>query len=165
MAVGVHLVAMLAAGTLGCGGAKSRTAAGADLEGFVCNDRRVEYAVVGGFVAAEAGITVDCINDNPKLSRWRVDGDSGERTDITHRLGGGQFEDLWTKIDSSGWRFLEQDCDNPEAADDDPVYSIEIGDHATSVTLTCSGKELIFPYNRIINELDLLSAGLGDGDN
>ncbi len=41
---------------------------------------------------------------------------------------------------------------------------LDVGDYAMSVTLNCDGKSLPFPYDRIVNELDLRAAGFGEQD-
>lgn len=145
-----------------CGPSQPDAAGPSDLADFECNDRRAEYMVVGGFVAPEAGVIVRCDGNNPRLTKWRLDGD--DRIESTHRLSGAQFDTLWKKIDSTGWRHLEDECNNPAAVDGDPVYTIDIGDHAVDKALLCPGKELPFPYDRLVNELDLRAAGFGDED-
>lgn len=131
-----------------------------DLSQFECNDRMMAYMVAGGFGAEEAGVTVQCDNKNPRLTKWRLE--EGERTEATHYLSGEQFDTLWKHVDSTGWRHVDQDCKNPEASDGDPAYLIEVADHAMNVTLNCDGTTLPFPYDRIVNELDLRAAGFGD---
>lgn len=133
-----------------------------DLSQFECNDRRVAYMVAGGFAADEAGVTVECEGENPRLTNWRMD--DGERSEKTSKLSGEQFDTLWKNIDSTGWRHVDQDCKNAGAKDGDPAYVIEVGDHAMNVTLNCDGTTLPFPYDRIVNELDLRAAGFGDQD-
>lgn len=141
-----------------CGGGQSSGRAMTAVEDWDCAKRTAEYALVGGFVAAESGITVACAGDRAFLDNWRVDS-AGKRSSTRHELGQFEFEELWSKLESAGWRNLS-DCDNPDAAGDDPVYTIVISDDAGEVSLTCQGKgELPFPYNRLVNELDLKAAG------
>jgi hypothetical protein len=147
----------------GCPKGQQPRSANRNLADFECNDRRAEYMVVGGFVADEAGVLMKCSDNGPELEKWRL-GENGDRIASTHLLTAEQFEATWEKIDSSGWRFLDEDCDNPEAAVDDPAYTLDIGDSQLGVSLTCSGKKLPFPYDRIVNELDLRAAGFGDQD-
>jgi hypothetical protein len=73
------------------------------------------------------------------------------------------LESLWKKIESTGWRYLEN-CDNPSAADDDPVYTVDVADDKSSVSLSCPGqaRSMPFPFDRLINELDLEAAGFPD---
>ena len=143
-------------------GARDGAAVGSAASGsFACEGRQVEYAVAGGFVADEAGVILQCSGGSPRLVQWRLEG-SGERARDTHQLSADEFDTLWRKIESTGWRNLG-DCDNPAAADDDPVYMIDIANHSHSISVTCQGKarELPFPYDRIVNELDLKAAGMG----
>lgn len=142
-----------------CGGTQSRGTAPEELvDGWDCRSRRAEYALVGGFVAAESGVSMWCDDERGYLEDWRVS-KTGERTSKKRNMTQVDFEDMWKKLDSAGWRNLG-DCDNPDAGDADPIYTIAINDHAVDVSLTCQGKEeLPFPYNRIINELDLKAAG------
>jgi hypothetical protein len=154
---GVALVAGLAS----CGGGPKKGHAAYDLSQFECNDRQVEYMVAGGFVATEAGIRMECKGNKPRITRWRLE-DSGKRSSSTFDLSGEQFDATWEKVDAAGWRFLDAQCDNPSSSDGDPVYSIDVGDATSSVQLMCTGKELPFPYDRLINELDLRAAGFGN---
>ncbi len=166
----IALVVLLAA----CGSSTPRRRAAGSSEEFECRGRRAEYMVVGGFVAPEAGISMVCDNDRPMLTVWRVD--QGEsRSERDHALSPGQFEDTWEKIDSTGWRYLDKECPGSTAQkklkkgrSPDPLYTIDVGDHAATSSFTCGTKELPFPYNQLVNELDLLAAGFeqaGDTDN
>jgi hypothetical protein len=154
--------AAMASLVLACGPKSSNNPADRDLSQFECNNRMISYMVAGGFAAEEAGVTVECDNKNPRLTKWRMDG--GERSEGTHYLSGEQFDGLWKTVDSTGWRHVDEDCKNPNASDGDPAYVIEVGDHASNVTLNCDGTSLPFPYDRIVNELDLRAAGFGDQD-
>ena len=156
--------ALLSGGFLlcACGPKSGDKAASRDLSQFECNDRMISYMVAGGFGAEEAGVTVECDNANPRLTKWRSE--EGERSESVHYLTADQFDTLWKNIDASGWRHVDEDCKNPDAEDGDPAYLIEVGDHASSVTLSCEGKTLPFPYDRLVNELDLRAAGFGDQD-
>ncbi len=148
--------------TIACGPKADGAALKRDLSQFQCNERLISYMVAGGFAAEEAGVTVQCDGENPRIITWQLD--DGERSEKSNPLSGGQFDTLWDNIDASGWRHVQEDCKNPEAEDGDPAYLIEVGDHAQSVTLNCDGTTLPFPYDRIVNELDLRAAGFGDQD-
>ena len=153
----VVLVGLVAACT-----APQKRRGGTTSEGppFECSSRRAEYLVVGGMVAPEAGVSMVCDGSGPRIITWR--NEEGEhRVEDTHPLSAEQFEATWEQIDSTGWRFLEKDCGNPKRKGD-PIYTIGVGDHATQVDLVCGGKELPFPYDRLVNELDLRAAGFGD---
>lgn len=143
-----------------CSAPQKRRSSPGSNQPFECNSRRAEYLVVGGFVAPEAGVSMVCDGSGPRIITWRVEaGDN--RVENTHPLSVEQFESTWEQIDSTGWRFLEKDCGNPKRKGE-PIYSIDIGDHATTVGLSCVGKELPFPYDRLVNELDLRAAGFGN---
>jgi hypothetical protein len=149
----------------GCGPSTPRRRAPGENVDFECRGRRAEYMVVGGFVAPEAGVSMVCDNDRPMLTVWRVD--QGEsRSEKDHAMSPGQFEDTWDKIDSTGWRYLDKECPGSTARKKprkgqaaDPLYTIDVGDHGTSSSFTCGARELPFPYNQLVNELDLQAAG------
>jgi hypothetical protein len=152
------LVALVAG--VACGGGK-RSSGGPDVTDFECNERRIEYMVVGGFAADEAGVRMDCAGGKPVLTKWRLEA-NGERRTEPFDLSGEQFDATWEKVEATGWRFLDEKCANPGASPKDPIYSIDVGDGSKSVSLSCTGKELPFPYDRLVNELDLRAAGFGD---
>src|SRR5262245_32434206 len=159
------LLIALVAVAAGCGPASPRRRAPGENVEFECRGRRAEYMVVGGFVAPEAGVSMVCDNDRPMLTVWRVD--QGEsRSERDHAMSPGQFEDTWDKIDSTGWRYLDKECPGSTAKKKprkgqaaDPLYTIDVGDHGTSSSFTCGARELPFPYNQLVNELDLQAAG------
>lgn len=156
---------LLAVGLAACGSSTPRRRAAGSSEEFECLGRRAEYMVVGGFVAPEVGVSMICDNDRPMLTVWRVDaGQSRSETD--HPLSPRQFEDTWDKIDSTGWRYLDKDCPGSTAGKKprkgraaDPLYTIDVRDSGTSSSFTCGAVELPFPYDQLVNELDLLAAG------
>jgi len=141
-----------------CGGQQKQATTYETVDDFECHDRSVGYVMTGGFVAPEIGVTVSCSGDTVKLETWRVTDKKGTRTNADKEMSQVEFNELWKKIESAGWRNLE-DCDNPDAANDDPVYTIDVSDDAASVSLSCQGKSLPFPYDRLVNELDLKAAG------
>jgi hypothetical protein len=159
---GLLLVAALAAA---CGSSTPRRRAAGSSEEFECLGRRAEYMVVGGFVAPEAGISMVCDNDRPMLTVWRVD-QGGSRSEHDHPLSPGQFDDTWEKVDSTGWRYLDKECPGSTASSKpkkgraaDPLYTIDVSASKVSSSFVCGAKELPFPYNQLVNELDLLAAG------
>jgi hypothetical protein len=162
-------VPLVMAATSACGGGAVAAAAEADepLVDFECNRRRAEYMVVGGFVAPESGVTMDCAHGQPRIVRWRSDG-GAEQIRSAHPLTAEQFEATWEKIDATGWRFLARTCAGSRPAGKkprgprQPIYTIDVGDSSSSVSLSCTGVELPFPYDRLVNELDLRAAGFGD---
>jgi hypothetical protein len=158
---GAGAIALLvSAAVMACSAPQKRRASPGSSTPFECNSRRAEYMVVGGFVAAEAGISMVCDGSGPRIISWRTEtGDN--RVESTHGLSTEQFEATWEQIDSTGWRFLEKDCGNRKKKGE-PIYTIGIADHASQVELACVGKELPFPYDRLVNELDLRAAGFGN---
>ncbi len=151
---------ILALLTTACGG-KQTTTTRADLENFDCKERRAAYVATGTFAGREVGVVIDCAERGPRVKKWRLLGEGDDRKTIEHSLTPGEFDTLWEKLESTGWRQLE-DCDNPDAVEGDPEYKIGIKDHALAVAVTCAGKELPFPYNRLVNELDLKVAEYGE---
>jgi hypothetical protein len=117
--------------------------------------------VTGSFAGPEVGVVVDCAERGPRIMKWQVIGVTGDRKSMERSLSPGEFHELWQRIESTGWRHLGN-CANPEAVDGDPMYKIDIQDDDLSVSLECDGKVLPFPYDRIVNELDLKAAEYGD---
>lgn len=161
MANAERLIALaLAAACAACGPASERQTDTTVVDAtFQCNERRVEYVVAGGFAASEAGVTVQCGDGGPRLIKWQVS-DDGERDESNHPLTSDQFNELWDVIDGTGWRNLGKKCKNRGVAKVDPVYTIEVVDDAAKRTFTCQGKELPFPYDRFITELDVRAAAM-----
>lgn len=147
----------------GCPKGSHAASSARDLSQFECNERQVGYTVVGGFIADEAGIAMQCEGENPQILKWQSDS-TGIRKQKEFPLTAEQFDSVWEKIDATGWRNLGQDCKNPNAQGGDPSYMIDVGDYAMSVTFNCDGKTLPFPYDRIVNELDLRAVGFGVQD-
>lgn len=153
---------LLLALSASCAKQQGSKSASRDLSQFECNDRQAEYMVAGGFAADEAGIIMQCDGEDPRIVKWRLEG--GQRVENANPLSAQQFDEVWTRVDSTGWRHLDEECVNPQGEADDPVYVIDVGDSGTSTSITCQGKTLPFPYDRIVNELDLRAAGFGDQD-
>jgi hypothetical protein len=158
------LMALLLAACPGGGTAKRSTTTAAD--DFKCNGRRAEYAVAGGLMSRQqsglvepnAGVVVTCV-DSPRLEKWRLL-DDGKKS-ASHSLTPDEFESFWSQIEDVGWRNLK-DCDNPDAAPDDPVFEFTLSDDDSSVQLTCAGKELPFPFDRLRNTFDTTAAPYAD---
>lgn len=146
-------VVLLALFVVACGGKASgkKRADGA----FSCDDRRVAYIGTGLFAGPEVGVVISCAERGPQIRRWVVLDESGSKQDGARSLTPGEFDELWTKIDGTGWHNLS-DCDNPNAGDGDPSYKIGIKNQQMAVSLSCTGNPLPFPFDRIVNELDLL---------
>jgi hypothetical protein len=155
---------MLVVALAGCGGAQDGGGGKGLVQDFKCRGRRIEYTVTGGLAGVESGVTIICREPTPTLKKWRAaegGGDKGESA--THGMTQMAFDGLWKKIESTGWRYLDN-CDNPAAADDDPVYTVDVADDKSSVSLSCAGqaRSLPFPFDRLVNELDLEAAGFPD---
>ena len=153
--VAVALVSL----ALGCGGSQNQGVS-EDVRNFECANRRVAYIATGHFAGPEVGVVIDCAERGPRIKRWVVIDDSGGKETGEHSLTVRQFNDLWEKVDSTGWQNLS-DCDNPDAGEGDPAYKFGIQDQNGSVSLACDGKQLPFPYDRLLNEIDLLVAEHG----
>ena len=143
----------------GCGGAKGADNGG-QVNNFDCDDRRIAYIASNHFAGRQVGVVVDCAERGPRIKRWVVIDEEGGKKTGEHSLTPEQFDELWGKVDSTGWRNLI-DCDNPEAAEGDPLYRFGIKQQEETISLTCGGKTLPFPYDRLTNELDLLVAQYG----
>lgn len=123
---------------------------------FDCKDRKVSYFVVGGMAAQEAGVTMACAAPaGPRVERYSVDKD-GTRTEDSQAISPGEFNDVWTRIDATGWRHLD-DC-APDTGADVPVYQFDVSDEEKAATIGCDALRPDFPYNTFIDELDQLAA-------
>jgi len=144
---------------LGCGGGQHDSQSGT-VDNFRCKGRRIEYTVAGGLAGVESGISVICREPVPTLRKWRAAEGTDKAESQGHGMTQAAFDLLWRKVESTGWRNMEN-CSNPGAAGDDPVYTVDISDDTASVSLSCQGnaRELPFPFDRLINELDLEAAG------
>lgn len=119
---------------------------------FDCKDRKVSYFVVGGMAAEEAGITIACAApEGPHVMRYTLDKD-GTRTEDSAAMTPGEFEDVWTQIEGTGWRHLD-DC-APDAGDDVPVYQFDVADWNGSATIGCDALRPEYPYNIFVDTLD-----------
>ena len=122
---------------------------------FECKERRAAYIATGGFAGKEAGVLLDCQEHGPRIESWRALDGGGKKTS-EHSIEPREFDDLWSEIEATGWRNLG-DCDKTEAGEGEATYKIGVKDETHSSSLTCAGKELPFPYNRLIDSLDLLA--------
>jgi hypothetical protein len=156
MALALAVTAALL-GQVGCGGSQKGAAASSDDQEFQCKNRRIAYIVTGSFAGPEVGVVVDCAERGPRIMKWVVLSEQGDRQTMEHSLTSAEFDDLWKRIESTGWRNLG-DCDNPDAVEGDPEYKIGVQDDVMNKSMACTGKELPFPFNRMVNELDLKAA-------
>lgn len=119
---------------------------------FDCKDRKVSYFVVGGMAAQEAGVEIGCAAPvGPHVLRYTLDAD-GTRVEDSAAMTPGEFEDVWTQIEGTGWRHLD-DC-APDAGDDIPVYQFDVSDWNGSATIGCDSLRPEFPYNTFVDTLD-----------
>lgn len=126
---------------------------------FVCHERSAAYTVVGSLAGAEVGVQLDCAVAGPRVLRWTVTRD-GVREERQASLGVHEFDRIWERIDGSGWRNMN-DCTG-SGGTNDPVYEIEVKDWAHQRAFECvNAGPLPFPYNTIVDELDLRAAAIG----
>lgn len=154
LAAGLALVALPA-----CGGGQDKQVLTENAE-FKCRQRRVAYIATGHFAGREVGVVADCAERGPRIRRWIVIDDAGGKQTGEHSLSVRQFNTLWEKIDSTGWRNLE-DCEQTEPREGEPGYKFGIKDDNGAISLACAGRQLPFPFDRLANELDLLVAEHG----
>ncbi len=146
----ISLLLLLAG--LGCGPKEPRTPSRwADFE---CKDRKAAYFVVGSMAADEAGVTIECAG-GPKVTRWTVEKD-GTRIEDSAAMSPGEFDDVFLRIDSIGWKNLG-DCP-PEGGADVPVFTFDLADWNGTATFQCDALNPPYPYNTIVDELDQLAA-------
>lgn len=123
---------------------------------FDCRDRTASYVVMGGIVAAELGVMIDCRDQGPRIVRWTVDRD-GTRDEHTYSLGVGEFDRLWEKIEGAGWRYLQDCAGTGQPAD--PMYTFDVVDWNGQASFACThAGELPYPYYIIVDQLDLTAA-------
>jgi hypothetical protein len=140
---------------VGCGG--SQHGGGESLASFQCKERSAEYIVVGGMAGDELGVALDCKDAGPRVRRWRVAHD-GTRDDAAKSLSPGEFDDVWARIQDSGWANLK-DCGPAKSGD--PVYTFDVKNDQNAASFSCAGRgELPFAYQTIVNELDQSAAAI-----
>ena len=94
-----------------------------------------------------------------RVLRWTVTRD-GVREERQASLGVHEFDRIWERIDGSGWRNMN-DCTG-SGGTSDPVYDIEVKDWSHQRAFECvNAGPLPFPYNTIVDELDLRAAAIG----
>ncbi|HVV87031.1 MAG TPA: hypothetical protein VHE35_28525 [Kofleriaceae bacterium] len=154
---GVAAATAVVGGAAGCGNPNARQLH--DNAEFRCHDRYAAYTVVGSLAGTEAGVQMDCAEAGPRIVKWTTD-NQGNRSEQQASLGVHEFDRLWEQIDATGWRNLK-DCTGT-GGPSDPVYDIEVKDwnHHTTVECTQAGA-LPFPYNTIVDPLDLRAAAIG----
>jgi hypothetical protein len=155
MRVGLAVVLGLVAS--GCGGKQHGGGDGDDGRLFNCKERSAEYIVVGSMAGEELGVALDCASAGPRVRRWRVEKD-GTRDDAAKSLTPGEFDDVWARINDTGWHNLG-DCGATKAGD--PVYTFDVKDNQGKSSFACSGRgTLPFPYSTLVDELDQAAAAI-----
>lgn len=143
-------------------GTSSKSAARPEPDDFRCRDRSARYVVTGSLAAAEVGVQLDCATLGPRILRWTVTAE-GNREELEGSLGTTEFNRLWDKIDSVGWRYLK-DCQGTDQAGD-PVYSFQVADGDVTGAFRCTNAgPLPYPYNTFVDELDFKAAALAPAD-
>jgi hypothetical protein len=123
---------------------------------FDCRDRTVSYMAVGGLVAAELGLMMDCRDAGPRIVRWTVD-KNGVRDETSHSLSVTEFDRTWDKIDGTGWLYLK-DCEGT-GEDGDPIYNFEVVDWNGTASFACQNSgPMPYPYHVLVDQLDMLAA-------
>lgn len=147
----------------GCGSRQRQ--ANAEQQPFECKDRIVSYVVSHHMGGDELGVQMDC-KEGPRIKRWRTD-KSGNRQDDARALTPGEFDKVWREVDGTGWPNLK-DCGNGTAGKQDPVYVFDVKDDQNQATFQCQSQSMPYPYNDIVDPLDLASQSgrgqLGDDE-
>ena len=136
-----------------CGPSRQQKAL-AEQEQFDCKDRLVSYVVSGHMGASELGVQMDC-SDGPRIKRWKVD-KQGQRVDDARAMTPSEFDRVWREIDGTGWEYLK-DCTTGTLGKQDPVYVFDVKDDQNHGTFQCQSLTMPFPYNGIVDPLDLAS--------
>ncbi len=136
----------------GCG-ASARDQARREAQDFNCRDRAISYSANNHIAGDEIGVQVDCATAGPRLVRWRSDRD-GNRAEDKFSLSPAEFDRVWREVAGTGWENL-QDCTTGSLGKDDPIYVFDIKDDQNQATFQCQSKVLPFPYNGLVDPLDL----------
>jgi hypothetical protein len=149
---------IVAAWSAGACGGKQHGGGDDDTRLFDCKERQAEYIVVGSMAGEELGVALDCASAGPRVRRWRVEKD-GTREDAAHSLTPGEFNDIWGRIQDTGWANLH-DCSGATKSGD-PVYTFDVKDWQAKGSFSCSGRgALPFPYSTLVDELDQAAAAI-----
>jgi len=141
-------------------GARQRQATD-EAQSFECKNRIASYVVSHHMGGDELGVQMDCSEVGPRIKRWRTD-KVGTRQEDAHALSAREFDKAWTEIDGTGWPNLH-DCTNGTAGKQDPVYVFDVKDDQNTATFQCQSQSMPYPYNDIVDPLDL-AAQKGRGD-
>jgi hypothetical protein len=148
------LLLLLAPGA--CGG-QPTSRVPSSWSAFECDGRAISYFVVGSLAADEAGVTVDCAQGGPRVQRWTL-GRDGTRVEDSSAMTPGEFQDLWKRVEGSGWRNL-RDCP-PEDGGNVPVYTFEVTRGDETRSFSCDALRPPFPWGSLVDELDQAAAAI-----
>jgi hypothetical protein len=159
---------VLAAALLGsaaCGGSQ-RDQIRRDAQRFDCRKRVASYVATRHLGGDELGVQIDCAQMGPRIQRWRTDREGSRREDA-RSMTPGEFDAVWREIDATGWPNM-RDCTNGTAGKHDPTYLFDIKDDQNQASFQCQSLTMPFPYNNIVDPLDLAAEQgrreLGDDD-
>lgn len=141
----------------GCGGRQSQ--ANREMQNFACKDRAINYTVTHHMGGAELGVQMDCVDQGPRIKRWRVD-DKGTRQEDARGMTPSEFDDVWSQIAGVGWENLK-DCTNGSEGKNDPLYKWAIKDDQNTNAFQCQSSTVPFPYNSLVDPLDMAAQRSG----
>jgi len=155
--------ALLLIGLVACG-PSVKTAAQRDAIDFQCKERVASYVASGHMAADEVGVQLDCA-DGPRVKRWKSD-NAGRRDEQVIAISPAEFDKVWKEIDGVGWPNLKN-CTNGDS-DKAPLYIFDIKDDQNKVSFECQSSSMPFPYNNIVDPLDMVGLAhqgqLGDDE-
>ena len=134
-------------------GASARESAQREAVEFRCRDRIASYAANHHMGGDEVGVQMDCIENGPRIKRWRMD-KQGKRVDDEHAMTPTDFDAVWREIDGTGWPNLK-DCGNGTNGKQDPIYTFDIKDDQNKASFQCQSQSMPYPYNDIVDPLDV----------
>ncbi|HEY5951477.1 MAG TPA: hypothetical protein VIV40_38550 [Kofleriaceae bacterium] len=145
----VIILAALAA----CGGRQNQ--ADREARQFECRDRSASYMAVKHIAGEELGVLIDCAESGPRIKRWKTE-KGGQRVEDERAITPVDFDKTWREIDGTGWSLLK-DCANGSLEKRDPVYVFDIKDDTNKASFQCQTREVPYPYNDIVDALDLMA--------
>lgn len=153
-AAGLAAAAALGFGATAAGcGPSARDLARREAQDFNCRDRSVRYAATQHIAGDEIGVQMDCAEAGPRIMRWKTD-KGGGRVDDKRSMSPAEFDRVWKDIAGTGWENLK-DCTTGTLGKEDPVYAFEVRDDQNQASFKCQSLTMPFPYNGIVDPLDL----------
>jgi hypothetical protein len=149
---GAAAIAAAVAGAAGCG-ASAREQAMREARDFDCRDRFVSYTASGHIAAEEIGVQMDCATAGPRITRWKMDR-NGSRIEDKRSMSPSEFDRVWREVSGTGWENL-RDCTTGTLGKQDPVYTFDVRDNQNQATFSCQTTTMPFPYNGLVDPLDL----------